>query len=164
MLLAGEGQTPPNPSVGGMIVESALKLGRPSMVLISDTELRGMAAVAPNLPAFDKRISQDTIAYLLDLRAKGGPIGRQFEQLYAARRGADMHSLNAELLKHEVFVPSQMLNGDAIKYLLGSRLEATLKQDTAAGAFVLMPLDSLVGTDGIIATLRKSGSTVTAVA
>jgi hypothetical protein len=42
MLLRAEGQTPPNPTVGGTIVEGALKLGRPSMALISDTELRGM--------------------------------------------------------------------------------------------------------------------------
>jgi hypothetical protein len=101
----GEGQTPPNPTVGGTIVEGALKLGRPSSVLISDTELRGMAS-APNLTALDKRIGQSTIAYLLDLRQKGGPIGRQFEQLYAARRGGDIHSLGADLMKRGVFVPS----------------------------------------------------------
>jgi hypothetical protein len=45
--------------------------------------LHGMV-FSPNLTALDKRIGQDTIAYMLDLRAKGGPIGRQFEQLYAA--------------------------------------------------------------------------------
>jgi hypothetical protein len=76
MLLMGEGQTPPNPAVGGAIVEGALKLGRPSMVLISDIELRGMV-FSPNLTALDKRIGQDTIAYMLDLRAKGGPAGRR---------------------------------------------------------------------------------------
>lgn len=163
MLLMAEGQTPPNPTVGGTIVEGALKLGRPSMVLISDTELRGMV-VSPNLTALDKRIGQDTIAYLLDLRAKGGPIGRQFELLYAARRGGDIHSLGAELIKRGVFVPSRILNSDAIKYLLGSRLEAVLKKDAAASAFVLLPLDALVGDDGIIAALRKGGNSVTAVA
>ncbi|MBV8745436.1 MAG: hypothetical protein JO134_10395 [Xanthobacteraceae bacterium] len=163
MLLMAEGQTPPNPSVGGTIVDVALKVGRPSTVLISDTELRGMA-LSPNLTALDKRIGQDTITYLLDLRAKGGPIGRQFEQLYAARRGGDIHSLSAELIKRGVFVPAQMLNGDAIKYLLGSRLEAALKTDAAASAFVLMPLDALVGNDGIIAALRKGGNSVTATA
>lgn len=85
MLLMGEGQTPPNPTVGGTIVESALKLGRPSTVLISDTELRGMV-LAPNLTALDKRIGQDTIAYLLDLRTKGGPIGRRAALRRAPRR------------------------------------------------------------------------------
>jgi hypothetical protein len=163
MLLMAEGQTPPNPSVGGTIVDGALKLGRPSMVLISDSELRGMV-FPPNLIALDKRIGQDTIAYMLDLRAKGGPIGRQFEQLYAARRGGDIHSFGAELIKRGVFVPAQMLNSDAIKYLLGSRLEAALKTDAAASAFVLMPLDALIGDGGIIAALRKSGNSVTAVA
>ena len=163
MLLMAEGGTPPNPTVGGTIVERALKLGRPSMALISDTELRSMV-FTPNLTVLDKRIGQDTIAYLLDLRAKGGPIGRQFEQLYAARRGGDIHSLGAELMKRGVFVLAQMLNSDAIKYLLGSRLEAALKMDAAASAFVLMPLDALVGADGIIAALRKSGNSVTAVA
>lgn len=163
MLLMAEGQTPPNPTVGGTIVEGALKLGRPSMVLITDTELRGMV-FSPNLTALDKRIGQDTIGYLLDLRTKGGPIGRQFEQLYAARRGGDIHSLGTELIKRGVFSPSQMLNSDAIKYLLGSRLESVFKKDAAASAFVLMPLDELVGEDGVIAALRKSGNLVTAVA
>ncbi len=147
MLLMAEGQTPPNPSVGGMIVEGALKVGRPS-----------------NLSALDKRTGQDAIAYMLDLRRKGGPIGRQFEQLYAARRGGDIHTLGAELIRRGIFVPAQILNGDAIKYLLGSRLEAALKQDVAGSAFVLMPLDALVGGDGIIAALRKSGNSVTALA
>jgi hypothetical protein len=163
MLLTAEGQTPPNPTVGGTIAEGAVKLGRPSMVLISDAELRGML-LPPNLSMLDKRISRDTIAWLLDLRARGGPIGRQFEQLYAVRRGGDIHGLGAEFVKRGVFVPSQILNSDAIKYLLGSRLEATLKSDAAASAFVLMPLDALVGPDGIVAALRKSGNPVTAVA
>jgi hypothetical protein len=163
MLLMAEGQTPPNPTVGGTIIEGAMKLGRSSMVLISETELRGML-FSPDLTALDKRIGQDTIAYMLDLRARSGPIGRHFEQLYAARRGGDIHSLGAELIKRGVFVPSQILNSDAIKYLLGSRLEAALKKDAAASAFVLMPLDALVGSDGIIAALRKSGNSVTAVA
>jgi hypothetical protein len=57
-----------------------------------------------------------------------------------------------------------MLNGDALKFLLGNRLEAALKKDPAAGAFVLMPLDMLVGDDGIIAALRKSGNPATAAA
>jgi hypothetical protein len=43
-------------------------------------------------------------------------------------------------------------------------LEAALKQDAAASAFILMPLDALVGNDGIIAALRKSGNPATAVA
>lgn len=163
MLLTAEGGTPPNPTVGGTIVERALKLGLPSTVLIFDAELRNMAW-SSNLTALDKRIGQDTIAYLLDLRAKGGPIGRQFEQLYAARRGGEIHSLGAEFMKRGVFVPSQILNGDAIKYLLGSRLEAALKKEAADSAFVLMPLDALVGDDGIVAALRKGGNSVTAVA
>ncbi|MBV9456887.1 MAG: hypothetical protein JO141_05135 [Bradyrhizobium sp.] len=56
------------------------------------------------------------------------------------------------------------MNTDAINYLLGSRLEATLKMDPAGGAFVLIPLDALVCGEGIIAALRKSGNSVTAVA
>lgn len=163
MLLMAEGQRPPNPTVGGTIVEGALALGRPSTVLISDTELRGMVS-SPDLSALDKRIGQETIAYMLDLRAKSGPIGRQFEQLYASRRGGDIHNLGAELTKRGVFSPSQMFNSDAIKYLLGSRLEAALKSDAAASAFVTMPLDALVGEDGIIAALRRSGNSVRAVA
>ena len=163
ILLMGEGQTPPTPTVGGTIFQSAVKLERPVTLLVSDTELRGMV-VPPNLTALDKRIGQDTIAYMLDLRAKGGPIGRQFEELYAARRGADIHNLSAELSRHAVFNPNQMLQSDGIKYLLSSRLEAVLKGKDAASAFALLPLEMLVGDDGMIAALRKRGNAVSAVA
>lgn len=163
MLLMTEGQTPPNPTVGGTIFEHALQAGRPSTILISDAELRGMVFPS-SLTAFDKRISQDTIAYMLDLRAKDGPIGRQFEQLYVARCGGDIHSLAAELSRRGAFSPAQVLNGDAIKVILAGRLEAALKDNEADSAFVLLPLDALLGNDGIIAALRKLGITVTAAA
>lgn len=163
ILLMGEGQTPSNPTVGGTIAERARQAGRPVTVLISDTELKGMV-MPPNLPALDKRIGQDTIAYMLDLRAKGGPIGRQFEQLYVARRGADILNLSTELSRRGVFNPNQMLQSDGIKYLLGSRLEAVLKgKDAAAAAFVLLPIEMLVGDAGVLAALRKRGNTVSAV-
>jgi hypothetical protein len=162
MVLMAEGQTPPNPTVGGTIAERAAKSGLQSTVLISDDEIHGLV-LAPNLAAWDKKIGQETIAYMLDLRAKGGPIGRQFEQLYAARRSGDLHELNAELIKRGAFVMSQILASDAIKYLLGSRLEATLKKDESNNAFVLLPLDALLGDDGILTALRKRGNTVTAI-
>jgi len=44
----------PIQTVAGAIVERALKFGRPSMVLISETELRGIV-FPPNLTALDKR-------------------------------------------------------------------------------------------------------------
>lgn len=162
ILLMGEGQTPPTPTVGGTIFQQALKLERPVTLLVSDDELRGLLG-SPDLTAFDKRIGQDTIAYMLDLRAKGGPIGRQFEELYAARRGGDIHSLSAELSRRGVFSPPQMLQTDKIKALLTSRADAALKGNAAA-AFLLLPLDTLTGDDGIIAALRKRGNTVSAVA
>lgn len=163
MLLLAEGQTSPNPMVGATIVEHALKLGRPATVMISDAELRGMVFPS-NLAALDKRIGQDTIAYLLDLRANGGAIGHQFEQLYAARRGGGIHSLAAEFSRRGVFIPSQMFESDGIKAILTGRLEAALKGNEADSAFVLLPLDTLLGDDGIVAALRKRGHTVTAAA
>src|SRR5262249_28280267 len=78
MLLMSEGQTPPNPSVGGTIFSHAEQQGRPSSVLVSDDELRA-AFVPPDLAALDKRIGQDTVQYLLELRDKDGAIGAQFE-------------------------------------------------------------------------------------
>lgn len=163
MLLMAERQTPPDPTVGGTIVEHALQAGRRSTILISDAELRGM--VFPSgLTALDKRIGQDTIAYMLDLRAKDGAIGRQFERLYAARRGGDIHSLAADLSMRGAFSPAQMFNGDAIKLILTGRLGAALKHNEADSAFALLPLDALLGGDGILTALRKGGNTVTAAA
>ena len=163
MLLMAEGQTPPNPTVGGTIAEHALHQGRPSTILISDAELRGMV-LPPNWTVLDKRIGQDTIAYMLDLRAKGGPIGRQFEQLYAARRGGEIHSLAAGLSKRGAFSPAQALASDMIMAILAGRVEAALKGEEAASAFVLLPLDALLGEGGIVAALRKRGNRVTAAA
>ena len=163
MLLMTEGRTPPIPAVGGTIVERALQQGRPSTILISDAELHGM--IFPStLTALDKRIGQDTIAYMLDLRAKGGAIGHQFEQLYAARRSGDIHSLAADLNKRGVFSPSQVFESDGMKAILTGRLEAALKGAEARSAFVLLPLDMLLGNDGIVAAVRKNGNAVTAAA
>src|SRR5262249_7694816 len=107
MLLLAEGQTPPDPTAAGTIAAHALQAGRPSRILISDAELGGMVSPS-SLTAFDKRIGQDTIAYLLDLRAKDGPIGRQFDQLYAARRGGDAHGLAGGLARRGAFGPAQL--------------------------------------------------------
>ena len=82
-----------------------------------------------SLTAFDKRIGQNTIAYMLDPRAKDGAIGRQFDRLYAARRGGDMHSLAADLSGRGAFSPVQMPKGDATKAILAGRLEAALKHN-----------------------------------
>lgn len=181
LLLIGEGQTPtpPNPTVGGTILEHAQQQARPWAVLISDAELRSMYH-PPDQAARDNRIGQDTIAYILELRAKGGPIGRQFEELYAARRGGDVHRLADDLTRRGVFTPGDLFNPDFIKAILTGRLEAALKAkeaDSVIGrlvgalngkeadsAFVLLPLGSLLGKDGIIAALRAKGHAVTAVA
>jgi hypothetical protein len=163
MLLMAEGQTPPNPTVGGTIFEHAQQLGRPSMVLIADDQLSSLY-VAPDLAALNGKIGQDTIAYMLGLRDEDGPIGRHFEQLYASRKAGEIHRLGAELDKHGIFTPSRLLQTDKLKQLLADKVEATLKAKDMASAFVLMPLDTLTGGDGIVAALRGRGNTVTAVA
>jgi hypothetical protein len=63
-----------------------------------------------------------------------------------------------------VFSPAQAFQSDGIKAILTGRLEATLKRNGADSAFVLLPLDTLLGDDGIVAALRKHGKTVTSAA
>jgi len=75
-----------------------------------------------------------------------------------------MHRLAGDLSGRGAFSPAQVINGDAIKVILTGRLEAALKANEADSAFVLLPLDALLGGDGILAALRKAGSTVTAAA
>jgi hypothetical protein len=163
MLLMAEGQTPPNPSVGGTIFSRAQQQGRPTSVLVSDDDLRALF-VPPDLPALDRRIGQDTVQYLLELRDKDGPIGAQFEKLYEARESEKIHRLAAELDRRGSFTPSTSLQTDKLKSLLADRTEAALTAKGLASAFVFLPLDTLLGDDGIVAALRQRGSTITAVA
>lgn len=163
MLLLAEGQTPANPTVGGVIFQQGVEHGLPSVVLVSDEELRAMFA-PPDLAKIANAIGQDTVSYLLTLRQQQGPIGRYFEKLYAARKGGEIHRVGAEFQKHGVFIPSQLLQSDKVKGLLIDRVGTAVKEKPALSAFILLPLDSLTGDDGIVAALRKQGNVVTAVA
>jgi hypothetical protein len=51
------------------------------------------------------------------------------------RRGGAVHSLGAELIKRGAFVFSQILNTDAIEYLLGSHLELCSKRTPLPAPF-----------------------------
>lgn len=163
MLLLAEGQTPANPTVGGTIFEHGVELDRPSSVLVGDDELQALF-VPPDLTKIGNAIGQDTVSYLLTLRQQQGPIGRYFEKLYAARKGGEIHRFGVEFEKHGVFIPSRLLQTDKVKGLLIDRVEATVKEKPGLSAFILLPLDSLTGDDGIVAALRKRGNVVTAAA
>jgi hypothetical protein len=163
MLLMFEGQTPSNPTVGGTIVEGAAQAGRPATVLVADDELRTLF-VPPDLASLDKAIGEETIAYMLQLRERTGPIGHHFEQLYQSREGGEIRRISDDLRKRGVFSSGQLFESDKVKALLIERMEAVLDGKNATSAFILLPLGTLLGDDGVLAVLRKRGHSVTPIA
>jgi hypothetical protein len=162
LLLSAEGQAPANPTVGGTIAEAAVKQGRPVTALIAQDELRSLMT-PPDLAAMNNAIGQATIAYLLDLRQKNGPIGGYLESLYKARKVGEIRRLTDGLKQYHVFSPSDLLRTDKVRALLTDRLEAALKDKAAGSAFVLMPVGIVTGEDGLVANLRQRGLSVTAI-
>jgi hypothetical protein len=162
LLLMGEGQTPPNPSAGGTILEHGKTLNRPTTILVTDAEAQGLWN-PPDLAALNKSIDEPKIRYLLDLRKQVGPIGAHLETLYRERRGEEISRFTADIRAHGIVSFASFLPADRIRPLLLDRLEKTMAAGTV-DAFVLLPLGLLTGKDGILAALRVKGNTVTAVA
>lgn len=101
---------------------------------------------------------------MLDLRAKGGPIGRQFEKLYAAGSRRRHLQSRCRIDKTRRLRSRQTLNSDPDQVTCSVVAPKPRPKGAAASAFVLTPLDALVADEGVIAALRKSGNSVTAVA
>ena len=155
ILLMGEGQTPPQPSVGGTIVEHAQAAGKPIDYLVSADEVKA-AYHPPDIPALDKHIDENVLNYLLTLRDTAGPIGKYQEGLYAARRTADLGKVTAEMKAHGVpsivdLLPTATLEGTII-----DRAVQTVKgaQDQM---FLLLPVGTLTRPGGILSKMKDSG-------
>jgi hypothetical protein len=163
VFILADGQTPSNPSVGGTIVEQATARGKPVSTLLSQAELQGLLQ-KPDLVAVDKRIDEKTVAWLLDLRDRVGPVGKHFETLYAERRSGDIRRLTAEMHEHGMPGLGEMagLPGDKVVAMIVTRTAETLKKPPRA--FMLLPIGALCDKDGVLDTLRRQGVRVTPLA
>jgi hypothetical protein len=161
-LLLAEGQTqmPPGGPVGVTIRSYAQQMRRPFSFLLSESEVRGLLG-APDFAMANNAVNDALIIYLLELRRQRGPLGRYIEQLYAARDGERLQSLNDDLFQHGVppggwFSKSAVLQ---VRTLILQRLLEAVGSQSGMSFFVL-ELQTLTGTDGLLAALRREGATI----
>jgi hypothetical protein len=154
-LLNAEGQTPPQPSVGGTIAEHAQAAGKPIGYLVSADEVKA-AFHQPDLPALDKKIDEDALNYLLTLRDTVGPIGKYQEGLYAARRTADLAKTAAEMKARGVPSLADIMPTAALAGTIIDRSIQTV-QGAQEPLFAMLPVGILTQDDGILTTLKVRG-------
>jgi hypothetical protein len=151
VLLMGEGQHPPEPSVDTMILDRIRFSGKPISSLISDDELKSVW-VPPD--ALDlNAVGAHQISYLLEKRRRLGPIGGYIETLYEQRRASEIARLHGEFANEGLINPLGSLASPQFKKLLVERI---MKLDSAKN-FILLPLAILPGDDGVLQQLRSGG-------
>jgi hypothetical protein len=164
-LLLAEGQTkmPPAGTLGA-VIRSYVQQRRPFSFLLSESEVRDLWG-APDLATANNAVNETLIMYLLELRRQRGPLGRYTEQLYAARDSERLRSFGDDLLQHGVpplggFSTSALLQ---VRTLILQRLVEAVGSQSGMSFFVL-ELPALIGTDGILASLRREGATISVLA
>jgi hypothetical protein len=162
-ILMSEGQHPPTPSVGGTIAEHAASHGRPLRQLLSNDDVAA-AYQAPDMTEVNAKIGEAQIAYLLQLRQRVGAIGGHFEQLYAARQSAAIERVTADIDAHGIPNLSELLLNARLRQLMVDRAAQFATNQPSAAALLLLPLGVLTGVNGVLAALKASGATITAVA
>jgi hypothetical protein len=164
-LLLTEGQTRMPPAVPlGAMIRSYVQQRRPFSFLLSESEVRGLLG-APDLVMANNAVNEALIMYLIELRRQRGPLGRYIEQLYAARDGERLQSLNDDLFQHGMppagwFSKNAMLQ---VRALTLQRLIEAVGSQSGMSFFVL-ELVTLTGTEGLFAALRRQGATISVLA
>ncbi|MEK1888433.1 MAG: hypothetical protein AAAB35_12880 [Phyllobacterium sp.] len=161
LLLVGEGQRvigPDAPSVGLELANYAVSIGRKVKTLASDSEV--LAMQKPLTLATVNSVGPASIAYLLDLRHRIGPIGAYFDELYKARKSARIASLGEEITAKGVLTPTDFIDMGHLRALYVEQI-ASLPAGT--NAFVMLPIGLLSGSYSIVAKLRSHGAKVTAI-
>jgi len=163
-LLYGDGQTNPNPTVGGVIMDRAKALGRPVTTLLSTTDVEHLRKPV-DFDALDKRVDRGTIAFLLDTRRRVGPVGAYCDTLYRQRRGEDLERFTQLLTDHGLPQTQAFLDGEADRAMLLDRLPAMLKPQQADDlALCFLPIGLVTGSKSILARLREQGAQTSTIA
>jgi len=160
LLLLSEGQHffgPDAPSIGLELANYGLSIGRAVKTLVSDGEMRSMQK--PLTLEIVNSVGPDSIAYLLDLRRRVGPIGGYLDELYKARKSAEIAILGEEIAAKGIFTPTDFMDADRIRALFVERI-ANLPAGT--NAFAILPIGLLSGPYSLLAELRSRGAEVTA--
>lgn len=163
-LLYGEGQTKPDPSVGGVIAARAQALALPIATVLSAADVERLRKPI-DLAELDKIIDGTTITFLLDTRRRVGPIGAYGDALYQQRKGEELARFTALLREHHVPQSAAYLGEEASREMLLANLPAALKPQEADDiAFCLLPIGVVTGPNSILASLRQRGAHVTNIA
>lgn len=169
MLLMAEGQHNQNglpgsggrslPSAGGTIVDYARSLGRPVDQLLSDADVR--SAYRPlDLATWSSIAGADSIACLLDLRDRVGPVGGYLEEQYRRRNVEEIMRITANLHRHGVFDAARVMQTGRLRELLLERALGMLTQQADELRFMLFPLGILAGRSGLLAAFASKGAVV----
>ena len=156
--LAGEGQTNPVPSVGGVIVDRARALGRSITVLLTEDEVKQL--VKPiDWTALNDTVDEKLITFMLELRRQVGPIGARSEKLYGDRKSEELHRFSEILADHGVPGPQTYVKDNFD--LLFSRISGSL---TTSRCFIFAPVGTLTGPDGILERFHRRGADISVLA
>jgi hypothetical protein len=151
LLLQFEGQTQPVPSVGGTIVEYAQKAGRSVGYLLDVKELAALFQ-PPDLGLIDKRVSADSVNYMMTLRDRIGPVGKYQESLYVNRRVGELARLTDEMKSHGVpmFADLSGVDENRLETMIIDRaIKAVL--GASQPLFLMLPIGVLTLEDGMLA-------------
>jgi hypothetical protein len=154
-----EGQHSGPYTAAGTIMDHARSAGKPTEQLLSEAEVQS-AWQAPDLAGLNNDIGEDTIAYMLDLRDKVGPIGGHLEELYSQRKSSEIERLTSDMARHGVVSPSRFVQTDKLHNLMVVRTLALLAGHGDEERFMFFPLGMLTGSAGILAALQANGVNV----
>ncbi len=164
LLLYGEGQSKPNPSVAGVIVERARALGEPIAALLMPRDIEALRTPV-DLVTMNAAVDEHKVAFLLELRRQVGPIGIHCENLYRDRKAEELNDFRERVNKHGVPALQMVLDTGTLRPVFWSRLSAALSASSAKQpTLFILSLGMLTGPDGILNRLRAQGARVTVLA
>ncbi|WP_315924344.1 hypothetical protein [Mesorhizobium sp. SP-1A] len=152
VLLMGEGQHRPEPTVGGVIMGSAKQKGLAVRQLVSDEEFQELGRNV-DLTAINRAIDQPKIAYLLETRHRVGPIGAHLEKLYVQRQSDELQRFNEDVRLHGIPTPGLWVDQPKLTGLLLARLTDQLRTIGPEPFFAMAPISLLTGQQGLLAAL-----------
>jgi hypothetical protein len=164
LLLYGEGQSKPEPSVAGVIVERAKALGSPVAALLTQRDIEPTQAPL-DLVTVNATIDEKKIAFLLDVRRQVGPIGIHCENLYRDRKAEELNAFRERVSRAGAPVLQTFFNFGAVRPVLLERFSAALAASSAKQpTLFLLSLGLLTGPEGLLDQLRAQGARITVLA
>ncbi|WP_245495464.1 hypothetical protein [Rhizobium ruizarguesonis] len=126
--------------------------------LVADGEMQAMQK--PLTLETVNSVGPDSITYLLELRRRIGPIGARFDELYKARKSAEIASLGEEITTRGIITPTDLIDAEKLRALL---IERIVNLPAGTNAFIILPIGLLNGPHSILVDLRSHGAEVTAI-